>query len=345
MSEVNTFIENTTGRIVLDRPKALNSLNLDMVHAIHEALEQWREDDAVTQVLITSGNERAFCAGGDVRSIRQQAIDGHIEEAAQFFIDEYVMNNDIATYPKPYAALLNGVTMGGGLGVSMHGSHRIVTEQLMSSMPEMAIGYLPDVGASWALNRLEPKEGNPTAIALFLGLTAYRLDAPDAVYIGLGTHFVPAEQVADLEAAIIADGVDAALERFATQPEGEPALAKYISHIDEVFTADSIDEVVANLANCSNEEFVQIVEHALKTASPTSMAAAVRVFAKGREVVTPRQALDNELSIGHWLFVQPDFTEGVRAVLVDKDRNPAWQPANLDEVDRERIESLLVYPA
>ena len=180
-------VRNTTGVLELNRPKALNSLNPEMVGIISDALEQWRDDDGITQVLITSTSEKAFCSDGDVRFAREGILDGREDEVDQFFADEYAMNNVIGTYPKPYIALIDGIVMGGGLGVSAHGSHRIITEKAWASMPEMAIGYVTDVGISYAAQRWS---GSSSAIGTFIGLTGYRLRAADLLHTGLATHRV-----------------------------------------------------------------------------------------------------------------------------------------------------------
>lgn len=226
-SPVLVSIRNHTGVIELNRPRALNSLNPEMLDIIRQALSQWRHNDEVEQVLVYSNSPKAFCAGGDVRAARDGVLAEKWAEVDEFFEGEYALNGDIAEYPKPYIAVIDGVAMGGGLGISAHGSHRVVTEKAFASMPEMAIGYVTDVGIAYMSQRMVGTRGEADpALAKFWGLSGYRMYAADMLWSGLATHVVN-----DADAFIedvIADGVDAAIEKHAVEPEGQPELAGLI---------------------------------------------------------------------------------------------------------------------
>ncbi|WJY97142.1 3-hydroxyisobutyryl-CoA hydrolase [Corynebacterium fournieri] len=310
---VKTEVRGTTGVITLDRPKALNSLNPEMARAIDATLKQWRDDDAVEQVVIQSSGKH-FCSGGDVRAARDGILTGHEAEVDAFFADEYAMNLDIANYPKPYIALCSGVIMGGGMGVSAHGSHMVVTEDAFASMPEMNIGYITDVGMSWVLQNL-PKVPSQS-LGTFLGLTGYRLSPDDMLATGLATH-----KVATLDGVldgIVADG-PGYLDTIALEP-GESTLLSLLDDIDTVFTGPW-DEIRARLDGDLAERVAELTEQA----SPSSLVAAAELFA-ANATQDLAGALDNERRLGALMTREPDFAEGVRAVLVDKDQSPNFAP-------------------
>ncbi|WP_448852124.1 3-hydroxyisobutyryl-CoA hydrolase [Corynebacterium sp. 335C] len=320
--------EGVSGRLLLNRPKAFNSLDAGMVDAIRDALDRWRGDDAVRQVIVVSEHPKAFCAGGDVRTVREQVRDGDLESGDEFFRREYLMNAEIAEYPKPYVAVIDGIAMGGGLGVSMHGSHRIVTEKASAAMPEMAIGFVPDVGITWFSQHVEGASGRPDpGLARFIGLSGYRLTAADMLWAGWATHFVASDDVPALLEAADADGIDAALERFAKDPAtaGEPALADIAERASEAFGRDTWAEISSGL---EEGEFGDL----LASASPTSLVAAAELYAANARADL-RTALDNEAAVGALMRRHRDFDEGVRAVLVDKDRNATWETADAADVD------------
>ena len=317
---VITSISNTTGVLQLNRPRAINALTPEMVEAVSRALRQWRDDDAVTQVLVASNSEKGFCSGGDVRWAREQVLAGKADEADEFFAVEYAMNRQIAEFPKPYVALIDGVVMGGGLGVSAHGSHRVITPAAFASMPEMAIGYVTDVGMSQVFQRLR----FGPAMGRFLALTGYRLTAADMLASGLATHHVDAaDGVAE---AIVAEGVDQALAQLATQPQEPSRLVDMVEDIDATFGHDTWAEIDRALASHDNAEFVDLVRELIAGASPTSLTRSTELMAAHLEVDLA-QALDNERQVGEKMRRHPDFVEGVRAVLVDKTRDAQFTTA------------------
>ena len=324
---VKAEVRGTTGVITLDRPKALNSLNPEMARAIDEILKQWRDDDTVTQVVIQSSGKH-FCSGGDVRAARDGVLEGRLDEVDTFFADEYAMNLDIANYPKPYIALCSGVIMGGGMGVSAHGSHMVVTEDAFASMPEMNIGYITDVGMSWLLQNL-PKRPSQ-ALGAFLALTGYRLTPDDMLATGLATH-----KVASLDGVL--DGIvehgPGYLDEIALE-QGESQLEALYEDIEATFTGSWAD-IRARLDG-ETGEFGETVRELTTQASPSSLVAAAELIAANASQDLAG-ALDNERRLGAVMVREPDFAEGVRAVLVDKDQAPKFAP----EADPSKYRAVL----
>lgn len=337
---VLTRVVNGTGVLELNRPKALNSLNPDMIHIINETLAEWKDDDSVKQVLVYTENPKAFCAGGDVRYARDAMLEGRAEDADDFFRDEYTMNELIANYPKPYIAVWDGIIMGGGLGISAHASHRITTANAWASMPEMAIGYITDVGVPYMSQRMVGTRGKASpAIAKFWALTGYRMKAADMLWTGLATHYV--EDAAAVVEAIIADGVDAALEAHAAEYTEPAPLAQLADAIESTFTRTDWAEIQGALGNHSDEEFVGQVQKLMAKASPSAVVAANELFNASETAGSIREELDMEVRLGEWARRQHDFSEGVRAVLVDKDQDAKFDPATVEEVDVEPIRAAL----
>lgn len=306
---VMTSIRNTTGVIELTRPKALNSLNREMIDTMRHALEQWRDNDSVTQVLVYAP-ERSFCAGGDVREIYEAVRAGRPEIGDDYFAAEYSLNRYIAGYPKPYGALADGIIMGGGQGISMHGRYRIVTEKTWASMPEPAIGYITDVGMSHTLQAIAGE-----AVGRFAALTAYRLTAEDLLHTGLATHVVPQAEPEE----IISGGFEAALAEARTVAV-DPPLQRWESDIEAVFSHDHWDEIEQALARHDNPEFVDLVNSLIDGASRASLIASAELLAVNA-TRSLADALDNEYALGTMMIREPDFVEGVRAVLVDKTKD------------------------
>ncbi|QNQ89910.1 enoyl-CoA hydratase/isomerase family protein [Corynebacterium poyangense] len=343
-SLVKVSVENTTGILELNRPRALNSLNDEMIRIIFGALEKWKDDDNITQVFISSTHEKAFCAGGDVRFAREGMASNKASEIYTFFADEYRMNALISEYPKPYISLLDGIAMGGGLGVSAHGSHRIVTEKFLAAMPEMAIGYVTDVGISWFFQRMVGALGHPSpALAAFLGLSGYRLDAADAMWSGLGTHLISSDNTEAFRNLLISDGVDAAVAQYQLSDIGESTLSQWYPAIEQCFSCGSWEKIFEALKNSDNAEFRDHTMELLESASPTSLVATAEVFVANEDAADIHQGLAHEWTVGKELLSSHDFMEGVRAVLVDKDRRPSFSPASTADVDvqywREKLHS------
>ncbi|WP_257202488.1 3-hydroxyisobutyryl-CoA hydrolase [Corynebacterium cystitidis] len=317
-------IEKSTGVLTLDRPKALNSLSPEMIAIITEALDQWRDDDGIEQVVIHTEGKH-FCSGGDVRWARDNILDGNHEAVDKFMSAEYTMNQKIADFPKPYIALMNGVAMGGGLGVSAHGSHRVITEDSWASMPEMNIGYITDVGMSHMFQHLP---GHPsTALGKFLAITGYRLKAGDMMATGLATHQV--ESFDGLLEAIIKRGPQA-IDDAAISPH-HAELPKIYADIDEAFVGPW-PEIQQRLSG----DLKALVADLTAQASPSMMVAAAELFDTNADK-SLAEALDNERALGVVSRREPDFVEGVRAVLVDKSNDAQFAP----QADPERYREVL----
>ena len=325
---VRTDVVRSTGVITLDRPKALNSLNPDMLYPIIDALKAWREDDAIEQVLVVSSGKH-FCAGGDVRYAREAIMAGRHEEVDEFFRREYEMNLMIAEYPKPYISLVSGVVMGGGLGLSAHGDRLVVTPDAFASMPEMNIGYFTDVGMSWRLQNLP---GHPTlGLGMFLALTGYRLNAHEMVATGLATHLV--ESLDGLAERIINEGVEV-LDEVAVEPEFAKfeELEELYVLIDDVFT-HPWPEIKERL----DGRLAEVVEPLIVQASPSSLVASAELMLANSHCDLAT-ALQNENKLGLMLRRENDFLEGVRAVLVDKSNDATFEPEPEPEKYRDAIE-------
>jgi enoyl-CoA hydratase len=327
---VVTSRDGRVGRILLNRPRALNALNLSMIRACAAALEAWRDDPHVHAVVIEGAGDRAFCAGGDIRALRDGHLAGHLDAVRQFFAEEYALNLAIATYPKPYVALIDGLCMGGGIGLSVHAPYRVATEHAGFAMPETAIGFFPDIGATFLLPRL------PGELGTYLGLTGLRLNGADAVHAGFATHFTPRARLADLSAALARDGVAALAAYDETLPHF--SLAGHRGAIDRCFSADSVGEIVSRL-EATDAEWAKAALTALRQVSPSALHWTLRALRHGRDL-TLKQALDAEIALTRTTMAHPDFAEGVRAMVVDKDRRPAWQPARIEDVDPATIEAL-----
>ncbi|NEB04193.1 enoyl-CoA hydratase/isomerase family protein [Streptomyces sp. SID13726] len=318
--EVLADVHRGVGRILLNRPTALNALTTDMIAAIDRALTAW-EGTPLSAVVFASTNTKAFCAGGDIRTVREHSLAGNAEASERFFATEYRLNARIAEYPVPVVSLIDGLCMGGGLGLSVHGSFRVVTENAVLAMPETGIGFFPDVGSSYFLPRL------PGAIGMYLGLTGHRLDAADALYTGLATHFVPGDKL-DLVGDTLSDNpgdpVDVVLNRLADpSPVADSRLAKARGDVDWAFGAPTLGEIEKRLHHLDTPWAADTLD-TLQAASPQSLKITHALLARGRQY-TLRECLNIELALTRTIIRTPDFLEGVRAALVDKDRAPAWK--------------------
>lgn len=319
------------GHILLNRPKALNALDLEMIRGMATALAGWRDDASVQAVVVEGAGGKAFCAGGDIRAIRDFALAGNTAEIEAFFAEEYALNEVIASYPKPYISLIDGVCMGGGIGLTVHGQVRVTTEAALFAMPETIIALFPDVGGTYMLPRL------PGAMGMYLGLTGERLKGADAVHAGLATHFVPKAQIDALRAAIIADGA-AAVGSFAQTPPPFTMAAER-AVIDRCFSQDSVAGIVAAL-EAEGSEWAKKTLATLRQVSPSSVAWSFAAMQRGAGL-SLHEALEAELRLTRTVTKHPDFAEGVRAALVDKDRSPKWSPATLEAVDPAAIAAML----
>ncbi|WP_428487652.1 enoyl-CoA hydratase/isomerase family protein [Rhodopila sp.] len=323
--------DGRVGRILLNRPKALNALDLAMIRACADILSTWRDDPHVHAVVIEGAGDRAFCAGGDIRAMRDGVVSGDRAAVDRFFKEEYALNLAIATYPKPYIALVDGICMGGGVGVSVHGTWRVATEHAVFAMPETAIGFFPDIGATYVLPRL------PGELGTFLALTGQRMSGADAVHAGLATHFVPRARLAELSAALARQGA-AAIAGFA-EPLPAFSLAPDLAEIDHCFSAETVGDIFARL-EAGHGAWAEAALTTLRAMSPSALHWTLLALRRGRDLTLP-QALDVEFRMTRTTTAHPDFAEGVRAMLVDKDRNPAWQPARMENVDPAVIAAIV----
>lgn len=324
--KVLTEVQGATGVITLNRPKGLNSMDYDMIKAIDAALRDWATDDAVEQVVIHSAIKH-FCSGGDVKFARQTILDGQAELVDEFFAVEYAMNNFLAEFPKPHIALVKGVNMGGGMGVSALGSHFVVEDGAFASMPEMNIGYITDVGMSWKLQHLPGHESKN--LGKFLGLTGYRLTPEDMMVLGLATHRV--ESVDALLDSVIEHGVAALPE---PEKVTDAPITRWFDEIERTFDG-SWAEIQACLDD-ADPEFAELVRELTAKASPTALVAAAELF-EANANLDLSAALENERVLGELIRREPDFAEGVRAVLVDKDQAASFAP----QPDPEKYRAVL----
>ena len=322
--------DGRVGRIVLNRPKALNAIDLPMIRACARALDTWRDDPHVHAVVIEGTGDRAFCAGGDVRALRQYELDGEHHRAEEFFREEYELNLAIATYPKPYVALIDGICMGGGIGLSVHAPYRVATEHAAFAMPETAIGFFPDIGATFLLPRL------PGQLGTYLGLTGVRMQGADAVHAGLATHFTRRENLQALSHVLVEDGPAALGCHTATLPAF--SLAPHRAAIDHCFGADSVAEIVRRL-DAAGDEWAAKTLAALRAVSPSALCWTLAALRRGADLTLP-QTQTAELALTRTTMRHPDFAEGVRAMVVDKDRTPRWQPARIEDVDPAAIAAM-----
>jgi enoyl-CoA hydratase len=323
-------VAHGVGRIVLNRPRVLNVLDPEMIAAIAAALEAWRDDPAVRLVTIEGAGGRAFCAGGNVRLIRDSVLRGDAAASEAFFASEYRVNRMIAEYPKPYVALIDGLSMGGGMGLSVHGSHRVVTEHAVMAMPETAIALFPDVGGSYFLPRL------PGRIGLYLALTGPRVAPGDALYTGLATHYVPRAALQALRADLVRSGV-AALAAHA-HPAPESLLARDRAAIDRCFAGDDVRAILRALA-AEGTEWADRTLETLRQMSPTSLCVTAELLRRGATMTLP-ECLEMELRLTRGVIRHPDFAEGVRAQVIDKTRDPKWQPPRVEDVSCEAVLAL-----
>jgi len=324
------------GLVTLNRPQALNAVTLIMVRALRAQLEAWRDDPVVTRVVIKGAGEKAFSAGGDLRQVYDLGRKGRQDEALIYWRAEYALNATIKRYPKPYVALLDGIVMGGGVGVSVHGSHRVAGDKFMFAMPEVAIGFFPDVGATWFLPRM------PGELGAYCAVTGERLKAADGVTAGIATHWVPSSQFPELlDGLCSADPVETMLESFDQSP-GVGPIASLRATIDRDFAADTVEGILANLdrdtgAAGPRAEWATQTAATIRSRSPTSLKLALAQVRRGR-AWTFEECMQTEFRIVSRVVYGHDFYEGVRALIIDKDNRPRWQPPSLAQVDAKAVD-------
>ncbi|GAA1401973.1 enoyl-CoA hydratase/isomerase family protein [Kitasatospora putterlickiae] len=333
--EVRTSRDGGVGRIVLDRPRALNSLTHGMVLDVRAALDAWAGDAAVRVVVLTGAGERGLCAGGDIRAFHDDARTGGAGTRA-FLRDEYRLNALIARYPKPYVAVMDGITMGGGVGVSAHGSVRIVTERSVVALPETRIGLVPDVGGTWLLSRA------PGELGTHLGLTAASMTPGDALLCGFADHFVPSAKLPELLAGLADAPVDDVVARYAEAAPAAP-LAGQRHWIDACFAADSVEEIVARLVASGVPAAKQAAEE-LAERSPTMLKVTLAALRRARAHGSLEESLTQEYRVSCAALAHHDLVEGIRAQVVDKDRDPHWSPATLAGVDARTVAAFFEAP-
>ncbi|AWW41382.1 enoyl-CoA hydratase/isomerase family protein [Streptomyces cadmiisoli] len=318
---------HTAGRaahITLNRPRAINALNHAMVRRIDEALTVWERDPAVETVVLTGAGERGLCAGGDIRAIHDDARDGDGTASAAFWRDEYRLNARIARFPKPYVAVMDGIVMGGGVGVSAHGGIRIVTERSRIAMPETGIGFVPDVGGTHLLTR------TPGELGTHLALTGAQIGAGDALLCGLADHCVPSAALGALVADLAELPARAAVARHVQeQPRGE--LAEHREWLDACYAADTVEEIVRRLLAHGSAVAKETAE-TLLAKSPTALKVTLAALRGARRLGSLERVLEQEYRISCAALTSPDLVEGIRAQVIDKDRSPRWSPASLSEV-------------
>lgn len=320
------------GRVVLNRPQALNALTLDQVHALDPQLRAWQDDDNVGAVIIEGAGDKAFCAGGDIRALYEAAKAGQMDYVASFYRDEYRLNRRIKTYDKPYVALMDGIVMGGGVGVSVHGRYRVASERTLFAMPETGIGFFPDVGGAFFLPRC------PGQIGLYLGLSGARLKAADCLYAGIATHFVASARLDDLRAALAeTDDIKAVLDGFHQDP-GRAPLAENRAVIDACFGADSVEAVLAALDGAENG-FAAKTAEAIRAKSPSANKVAFAQIRRGAEMDFD-SCMRMEFRLSQVYAPAADFIEGIRAVIIDKDGKPVWAEAASAEAVAKAFETV-----
>jgi enoyl-CoA hydratase len=331
--EVLISLEGGVGRLTLNRPKALGALTAGMVALMTKALLAWREDPGVTTILIDHAGERGFCAGGDIRFLADSAAKGG-EGARHFFYTEYQLNHLLFTYPKPVVAIMDGITMGGGVGIAMPARFRIATERTTFAMPETGIGLFPDVGGGWHLSRLHGATG------VWLALTGARLKAAGCEILGVATDVVPSDRLPEFKARLIAE--PAAVETLLAELGSDPGRSAMIEHhdaIDRLFAGPTVEAIFEALAaDGSDWALAQLAT--LKTKSPLSMKTALRQLKAGAALTDFADNMAMEMRIGARIVMSHDFSEGVRAVIVEKDNKPVWAPADLAGVTDAMLDAV-----
>ncbi|NEA30219.1 enoyl-CoA hydratase/isomerase family protein [Streptomyces sp. SID13031] len=330
MTEPTVLIsrDGGAGHIVLNRPKAINALTHEMVTLIQSALDSWADDPSVQTVVLTGSGERGLCAGGDIVSIYQDGL-AHGTASAEFWAAEYRLDATIADYPKPFVAIMDGIVLGGGIGLSAHASVRVVTERSKIGMPETGIGFFPDVGGTYLLSRA------PGELGTHLALTAGSVRAGDAIAVGLADWYVTSDQLPALIASLASVASSEAIAAVASAAPSSALLADR-EWIDAAYEGDDLVKILARLAD-SEIEAARETAVVLASKSPTSVKVTLRALRSAADLATLREALDQEYRLSVRFHGAHDFIEGVRAQVIDKDRNPQWVPSTIDEVAEETV--------
>jgi enoyl-CoA hydratase len=328
--EVIVRVEGVAGRITLNRPRALNALNAGMCRAISDALLAWQGDDRIASVLIDGAGDRAFCAGGDIRAVAESG-QGDGVEARRFFHAEYRLNELLQRYAKPVIAIMDGITMGGGVGISAPARYRIVTERTLWAMPEGDIGLFPDVGGGWYLPRLPGETGT------WLALTGARLKAADLLALRIATHVVPPERIEELKPALCSGQAKDVLAAFVVDPGPSP-LDEHREKLDELFGSGAIEEIMAALA--AGGGWARAQAAILERKCPTTLKVALRLIREGARRTSFAEEMTVEYRLAVRMTRRHDFIEGVRAVIVDKDNAPRWDPRGLAGVTDAMLDEL-----
>ncbi len=320
--------EGQVGHIILNRPKSINALTHHMVTRIAEALDAWENDATLSTVLLTGAGDRGLCAGGDIVAIHKDAVN-HGTGTEEFWADEYRLNARIANYPKPYVTLMDGLVLGGGVGVSAHGLLRVVTERTKVGMPETGIGFVPDVGGTHLLSHA------PGELGTHVALTAANLSGPDAIVLGLADHFVNSSALPDLTEALTSQNAEAAVRSFATDIPPS-ALAGNQDWIDACYAFDTVEEILDALL-ASPVPASQAAAESIRTKSPTALKLTLESLRRARNSASLEETLQQEYRVSLRCLAGPDLAEGIRAQVIDKDRNPQWSPAALEAVSTEDV--------
>ena len=333
-TEVLVDTRGAAGVLSLNRPKALHALTLDMCHAMSAALADWAGDDAVQVVMLDHAEGRGFCAGGDIAFLRNSALNGGGTSGRKFFHDEYQLNHQMFAYPKPIVAFMDGITMGGGVGIALPAKYRVATENTRLAMPETGIGLFPDVGGGWYLSRLSGRLGQ------FLALTGARLDGAECLWAGIATHYLPADKLAEAKARIAEhpDRIAGILSELSITPP-DARIADNAERIIRHFASDRFEDILASL-EADDSDWAAKELATLRTKSPQTCKVALRQLADSAQLDDFADNMRMEYRIASRVLTRPDFAEGVRAVIVDKTNDPQWNPATPEEVSEELIDSI-----
>ena len=333
--DIITRVEGHAGIISLNRPAALHALTLDMVHAMTEALLKWQKSDEVNCIIIDHAEGRGFCAGGDIAFLRNSALNDGGKTGRQFFHDEYQLNHLLFTYPKPVIAFMDGICMGGGVGISQPAKFRVATENTRFAMPETGIGLFPDVGGGWYLSRLEGRVGQ------FLALTGARIAGSGCFELGLATHYLSSDSLMEAKARIASEDierVDGILGTLSVTPPPSK-IVETLFDINRHFASDRLEDILLSLEGDDSGWAMRELA-TLRTKSPQTCKVALRQLAESAALVDFADNMAMEYRIGSRVLLRPDFAEGVRAVIVDKDNSPKWNPATSEGVTEELVDSI-----